>query len=129
MDTATLLGLGSIVIAALALLVSDKQRRYQKTRDTGLDVITLVQRISKLEASNELAWKMIEMHAGKILHHPETPHIDWYIDKNAGQGLTDTEAREFADILKELVDTSPSQGERTAATLMLAAISFRYHLI
>lgn len=129
MDTGTIIGSISTLIAVIAVIIADKQRRYQQSRDVGLDVVAIVQRISKLETSTDLAWKMLEMYAGKILHHPNTPQIDWYIDKNEVQGLTDVEAREFAEMLKNLVETSKSNNDRMAATLMLAAISYRYHLV
>lgn len=122
-------------VSLVALYVSISQFRYQKKRDNTLDiaglrseVVSLRERASRLEASNELAWKMMEMYAGKILHHPETPHIDWYIDKNQDEGLTVEEAREFALLLRELIEGSSTSGEKAAATLMLAALSYRHHI-
>jgi hypothetical protein len=134
------------IIAGLALLLGIRQFIYQKNNDASAKILKiadeiskvadefgdkftkLLERIAKLESGADYSWKMIEMYAGKILHHPITPHIDWYIDKNESQGLDRKEAKEFANILDGIIKDGDNDGRKAAATLMLAAIVRRYKL-
>lgn len=128
------------IVSIAALFLAFSQFLYQRRNDASAkiqnldDSLTnkigaLIERVAKLESAADYSWKMIEMYAGKILHHPITPHVDWYIDKNESEGLTRQEAKEFARILDSIIKDGDNDGRKAAATLMLAAIVRRYKLV
>lgn len=100
-------------------------KRFDDFQD---DINTLSERLTKLETSSEIGWKMLELYAGKLLHHPDTPNIDFYIDKmTEGKDLTYKEALKFAkEIAILLEDSSISIEKKTGGTLLLAALARRY---
>lgn len=129
----------ALIISVLSLLLAARQFIYQKNNDAAkiikdldsnlsIKIATLIEKVAKLESAADYSWRMIEMYAGQILHHPVTPEIDRYIDKNESHGLTRREALEFADILDSIIKSEENDGRRAAATLMLAAIARRYKL-
>jgi len=118
----------AMFLSITTLIVTLVNAAYTRKRDTVADVVKLTERIVKLEATADYSWKMIEMYAGKILHHPTTPTIDYFIDKNEEGHLTHEEAEKFANIIKNIITDGDNDGRKAAATLMLAAIARRYKL-
>lgn len=129
------------ILPSIAILISLWVFYYQRKKDTSAElsiiknciaatdknVSVVAERIAKVETSSELGWKMLELYAGKMLHHPTRPELDYYIDKNEKGELTKEEVKKFMSLLHRVIDSRTyTDGERTAATLLLAALARRF---
>ncbi len=90
------------------------------------------ERISRLEATSEISWRILEVYAGKTLHrHNDSLSVDYYLDKRGE--LTEEEAQGFIYCLHNIgEDKSLPDGTRLAAAIKLAAVVRHYeyyHLV
>lgn len=133
----------TILIAALAFLLSAAVALRQRNRDNKLDqskdITALLESVrvidgkldaqgrelSHLQGTSEATWRILEVYTGKTLHrHGDELGIDYYLDKDE---LTPDEAQEFVNRLAKIADDRDvADGTKMAATIKLAAVMRRY---
>ena len=116
----------TILIAGAGLAVSALNALYQRRQDYAGRIGSLSERLSKLEGSSEVSWRILEFYAGKTLHrHEDELHIDYYLDRY--DRLTADEAQAFVNRLHEIAeDTTIADGTKIVAAIKMAAVIKRY---
>lgn len=142
-----LLKVAPLILSLIGIALGVLSFRYQQVRDKNSDDGAplrelreefdklaeahnkTTERVAKTETAQEMSWKMLELCASQILHHPVTPELDYFIDKNlTREGLTKVEAKSFSQMLYKIIKERQDDGTKMAASALLAVIVVKYKL-
>lgn len=86
--------------------------------------------VEVLKKQMGLFWGVVEKQMSQLLHSPHRPVLDFLLDKNnAGEPLSDQEARQLVNLLQKLIDSSElSPNEVSWATMLMAVTVAKYEL-
>lgn len=85
--------------------------------------VKISQRVTKLETSYEVFWKVLDPHLANIIHSPVHTKRDALVEKLVTrQSLNGKEVKELSGLLKECFNGC-NQGQKLAAALLLARLT------
>lgn len=92
-------------------------------------LVTIANRVSKLETKMEVFWKAVSIDAAKILHspHPERERLDQLIDAYVNGNIRTNELTEMRGQLLTIVDNGSTPcAERLLASMLMRVIEARF---
>lgn len=91
-------------------------------------LVSISNRVGKLETKVEIFWKLVSLDAAKVLHspHPERERLDQLIEAYVAGSITKSENVEMIAILQEIINNSLAPcGERLAASTLMHVLEFQ----
>lgn len=80
------------------------------------------ERMAKVEATNEVFWKVLSPHMAEIIHSPTHRDRDELVDKLVHNMLTTPEASRLVFMLEENIRENDDNGKKLASAFLLARV-------